>query len=203
MTTWASEVAICNGALNLLGAESIVAVSDSRFCDAYFDQARDECLAAYPWNFAVRRTDLGAPLAAGSEGYPVYEWTYGFSLPRGDNDFCLRVMDTKNGEPYRVEGKWLYANHNSVYITYIQRIESINEWSPHAKMTLSAKLASLIAYPITKSSTMFTNMHGLYMNLLADARQVDTQEGTPDEIRSDEILDARFGYYPHLSGNRY
>ena len=68
MADWSSDVAICNGALGLLGAERIVSFQDGTtqaiLCDLHYSQARDATMRAYPWNFAIARANLGAPLAS-------------------------------------------------------------------------------------------------------------------------------------------
>lgn len=197
---WSSDVQICNGALGLLGAERIVAIAGSdntrsKWCEVYYEQARDETVAGFPWNFATRRKDLGAALASTDADAPVYEWSYAFTLPRIDDDWCLRVIDTENGDPYRVEGKILYCDSSSIRIKYLRRIVAPGDMSDHCKGAIAAKLAMYLAYPLTKSSTMQEAMAQLYVGMIDDAHQTDTQEGTPEEIDSDEILAARYGYY--------
>ena len=193
--SWSGEVAICNAALSLLGANRIVALTDvskeAVLCNQFYAQARDATLRAYPWNFATRRADLGAPLASSDENYPEWGFTYGFTLP--SNPWCLRVLETENFEPYRVEGRTLYADVSSLKIRYIARIDSPEQFDESFKMALANNLAMLLAIPITKSDKMLASMTAMYNASIAQAQHVDTQEGTPDEIDSDELLDVRGG----------
>jgi hypothetical protein len=192
---WDSEVAICNGALALLGAESISSLADDAkqavLCNRWYEQLRDEVLRGYPWNFATRRANLGAPLASNDPRAPVWEWSHGFLLPTD----CLRVLETRDQVIFRVEAGVLYSNDSSVYIRYIARIESAAEYDAQFKNALAARLAMALAMPITKSQSMLDAMAALYDRALSDATNTDTQEGTPDEIDSDDLLHVRGGGY--------
>lgn len=194
---WSSEVAICNGALALVGAESFTAFSDASkqavLCNLFFEQCRDDVMRAFPWNFAIKRVDLGSPLASGDANAPVYEWSYGFVLPSSDSNYCLRVLDTENGEPHRVEGRYLYTNTSALKIKYIMRVVNPVLWDPQFKAALAANLAMMLAYPITKSLQAQQAMMNLYQGLLGAGYSVDSQEGTPEVIDSDELLNARYG----------
>ena len=149
-------------------------------------------MRAFPWNFAIARADLGAPLSSDDARAPAFEWTYGFLLPRGNDDYCLRVLDTENGEPYRVEGGVLMCNASSIKIKYIKRVTAAESWDAQFKAALAANLAMMLAMPITKSKAMLDAMGALYSGLIAEGYSVDTQEGTPEVIDSDEILNARY-----------
>ena len=50
--------------------------------------------------------------------------------------------------------------------------------------TISASLASDIAYPLIGSSTLAAQMYTIYQNKLKEARFVDATEGTPGAISS-------------------
>jgi len=59
MTDNAANIAACNQALNMLGAENITVGATTEqnyvYCASVFDDARDEILAAGRWNFAMKR----------------------------------------------------------------------------------------------------------------------------------------------------
>lgn len=194
---WASEVEVCNGALRLIGAESIFALTDTtkegQLCAQFYANTRDFVLRDYPWNFATRRALLNTPLAEGDPDYPVADgdWTYGFTLPVTPY-YCLRVLSTAGNEPYRVEGRTLYANVSSLYIKYTQRLTAVSAWDSQALLALCALLAAHLAQPITQSLSMMQNMRALYQDLYIRAQDTDSQEGTPDELDSDELVNIRY-----------
>ena len=59
MTSNAANIAVCNQSLGLLGATEITVggTTDQNhiYCTTFFDDARDEMLAAHRWNFAKKR----------------------------------------------------------------------------------------------------------------------------------------------------
>lgn len=201
--SWSGEVEICNGALSLLGAERITSLSDTSrqaiLCNLFYAQCRDATLRAYPWNFAVKRANLGAALAASDADAPVWGFVYGFTLPT--TPYCLRVLEVEGDEPYRVEGRILYSDSSSVKIRYIARVESPAQYDDLFKTTLSVAIAMQLAMAITKSKTTLDAMTSLYTYWLDQARTVDAQEGTPDEIDSDELIDVRGGGF--ISKSQY
>jgi len=56
------QVTICNLALARLGDSRIVTIGDAKpeaeYCSLFYNQTRDECLRAHPWNFATKRAAL-------------------------------------------------------------------------------------------------------------------------------------------------
>ena len=85
----------------------------------------------------------------------------------------------------------LLTDATTAYIKYIKRIIGPSDWSPLFKNAMAAHLAMLLAMPITKSASMMQAMAQLYEARLSEAYSVDTQEGTPDLIDSNEIIDVR------------
>ena len=59
MVSNAANVAVCNQSLGMLGAEEITVAGTTDqnhiYCTTFFDDARDEILAAARWNFAKKR----------------------------------------------------------------------------------------------------------------------------------------------------
>ena len=59
MTSNAANIAVCNQSLGLLGASEITVAGTTDqnhiYCTTFFDDARDEMLAAHRWNFAMKR----------------------------------------------------------------------------------------------------------------------------------------------------
>ncbi len=59
MTSNAANIAVCNQSLGMLGAEEITVAGTTDqnhiYCTTFFDDARDEILAAARWSFAFKR----------------------------------------------------------------------------------------------------------------------------------------------------
>ena len=58
----ASVVDICNGALNQLGASTILTLTEdsknARLCNARYTQVRDSVFRSHPWNCLQKRIQL-------------------------------------------------------------------------------------------------------------------------------------------------
>ena len=160
-----SKVDICNEALNLLGANTISSLSETSttavLCNRIYDTEVDYLLRQHNWNAAVQEANLAAVT-----GTPIVGWLYKFLMPT--DPYCLRVLnvyDTSDDDQnFQCRGRHIYCDTSAGDIIYIARIPDPDV-----------------------SESMFT----AYRNTLADAMAVDSQEGTPEELKSDHLLDAR------------
>jgi len=83
----ASTVDICNGALNQLGATTILSLTEdsknARLCNSRFTQVRDAVFRSHPWNCLQKRVELAADTTA-----PAWGFSYAYTLPAD----CLRLL---------------------------------------------------------------------------------------------------------------
>ena len=182
----ASVVDICNGALNQLGASTILSLTEdsknARLCNARYTQIRDSLFRSHPWNCLIKRVELARDTATPSWGF-----SYQFTLPAD----CLRVLTILNYDyDYKIEGRKVLANHGTVKIQYISRIEDPNQYDELLRETISAALAADIAYAVTSSNPTATNMYNLFQSKLKEDRFTDATEGyntNPDNGQADMI----------------
>ena len=84
-----SETDIANSALAEIGARRITSLSDDsdsvRVCKEQFNNIRDSLLESHPWNFAIKRLQLGKLATS-----PEFGFDNQFQLPSD----CLRVLGT-------------------------------------------------------------------------------------------------------------
>ena len=187
----ASVVDICNGALNQLGATTILSLTEdsknARLCNARYTQVRDAVFRQHPWNCLQKRSSLAKDTAT-----PAWGFTSQFTLPAD----CLRLLTIIDYDSnYKVEGRKILSNTSTMKILYISRITDPNEYDELLRETLSAALGSDIAYGITSSNPVAQNMYELFQNKLRDARFVDATEGqnnSPDLGMTDEIEASTF-----------
>lgn len=169
----ASVVDICNGALNQLGASTILSLTEdsknARLCNARYTQVRDSVFRSHPWNCLQKRVQLAADTDT-----PAWGFTKQYTLPAD----CLRLLTILDYDSdYKVEGRKILTDNSSVKILYIGRIEDPNEYDELLRETLSAALAADIAYAITSSNPLTANMYQLFKDKLKEARFVDSTEG--------------------------
>ena len=182
----ASVVDICNGALNQLGASTILSLTEdsknARLCNARYTQIRDSLFRSHPWNCLIKRVELARDTAT-----PTWGCSYQFTLPAD----CLRVLTILNYDyDYKIEGRKVLANHATVKIQYVARVEDPNQYDELLRETISAALAADIAYAVTSSNPTATNMYNLFQSKLKEARFTDATEGyntNPDNGQADVV----------------
>jgi hypothetical protein len=192
----ASVVDICNGALNQLGASTILTLTEdsknARLCNARYTQVRDSVFRSHPWNCLQKRVQLAADTDT-----PAWGFTKQYTLPSD----CLRVLTILDYDAdYKIEGRKILTDNSTMKILYISREEDPNQYDELLRETLSASLAADIAYAITSSNPTATNMFNLFQSKLKEARFVDSTEGqnlSPDKgmadvIGADTFINSRF-----------
>ena len=185
-----SEVQICNNALIKLGANTITSLSDdskaARLCNNVYSIMRDDMLRGHPWNFAITRTTL-AKLST----TPAFKYSYEYQLPSD----CLRVIGIKDtNAEYRIEGRKLLTDENSVSLIYIKRITDTSQFDANFANALAFKLASELAYAITNNATLASNLGQEAERLLRRAKMHDAQEDSMYVIQTDALTGARSGF---------
>ena len=184
----ASVVDICNGALNQLGATTILSLTEdsknARLCNSRFTQVRDGVFRSHPWNCLQKRVELAQDTAT-----PAWGFKYAFTLP-ADCLRLLRILDYDSN--YKVEGRKILSNTETMKILYIGRITDPNEYDELLRETLSSALSADIAFAVTSNNTTATNMYNLFQDKLKDARFVDSTEGqnVDQDLGMTDVIDA-------------
>jgi hypothetical protein len=190
----ATEVSICSNALRKLGDDPITSLTDdterARLCNALYEPARDACLRLHPWNFAITRATLSQLSST-----PNYEYSYQYALPT--DPYCLRVLSMEYEdyifriENSATEGRVLLTDESTAKILYVGKITDTAKFDSLFVDLLTAKLAAELAYPITNSVNLQTQMEKIYRDKLSETRSVDGQEGFTTDLVSDTFTDFR------------
>ena len=184
----ASTVEICNGALNQLGATTILSLTEdsknARLCNQRYTQVRDGVFRSHPWNCLQKRVELAADTTAPAWGFKV-----SFTLP-SDCLRLLRILDYESN--YKVEGRKILSNTSSMKILYVSRVTDANEYDELLRETLSAALGADIAFGVTSNNQTAQNMYQLFQDKLKDARFVDSTEGqnVEQDLGMTDVIDA-------------
>ncbi len=188
-----SEVDICNDALMLIGAESIIAIDPAddspraRLCARFYRKERDACLRAHPWKFAKIEKTLTA-LTTG----PVWRCEYAFQLP--NDPYCLRVLSTDLDDydlPWEIEGRTLVTDEDAVKILYIARILDVTQYDSLFCSALVARLSATLCVPIGPKS-MVLELWQLYQGKMQEAETIDSLEGRSIATVSDKLISVRY-----------
>ena len=182
----ASVVGICNGALNQLGATTILSLTEdsknARLCNARFSEVRDAVFRSHPWNCLQKRVEVSS-----STTTPAWGFKFQYDLP-GDCLRLLRILEYDSN--HKVEGRNILSNSETMKILYISRVTDPSQYDELLRETLSSALGADIAYAITSNNTTSQNMIASYQEKLRDARFVDSTEGynvNPDNGMTDVV----------------
>jgi hypothetical protein len=94
-------------------------------------------------------------------------------------------------ENVATHGRVLLTDEGTANIMYVARITNPTLFDSMFVDTLTAKLATDLAYPVTNSVQLQTQMQKLYEYKLSEARSVDGQEGFIDDLVSDTFTTFR------------
>jgi hypothetical protein len=178
----ASAVDICNSALNMIGASTILALNEDskagRICNQRYGFVRDSVFRAHPWNCLITRQILAPDAVA-----PSFTYAKQFTLPT--DPFCLRVLKLSDPEiKFEIEGRKLLCDESTINLIFVARVIDPNEYDQLLINTIESAIAADIAYALIGSTTLTATMHELYRKKLTEARFVDATEGNTTNTSS-------------------
>ena len=158
-----------------------------------YEFVRDAVFRSHPWNCLVRRASLARNTTA-----PTWGYEYAYNLPT--DPFSLRVLRLEKLDiDYKVEGRTIVSDEETMKIKYIARITDPNEYDTLLMETISARLAADTCYSITNSNSLVASMYSLYEAKLKEARFVDATEGMPGVegadlgvVQADTFINSRY-----------
>ncbi len=113
MTENAANIAVCNQSLGMLGADEIVINGTTQnhiYCTTFFDDARDEILAAHRWNFAKKRA------YALESTTPIFGWDNAFTKPT--DAIKVWAIEEAPDALWEVEASLILANEGSAALSW-------------------------------------------------------------------------------------
>jgi hypothetical protein len=192
----ASVVQICNSALNQLGAASITSLTDNsknaRLCNERYETVRDAVFRSHPWNSLIKRQQLAQDTTT-----PAWGFKHQFTLP--SDSLRVLAIDAYNSD-YKVEGRKILSNESAIRLIYVSTVTDPNEMDVLLRETISAGLASDIAYSITANLQVSGLMAEKYQAKLSEARHADASEGyntdprngQVDQVISEDFINSRY-----------
>lgn len=186
-----SIVDICNRALQKLGAERIISLSQdstsARACNLAYEAVRDAELRSHTWNFSIKRASLAADATA-----PVYGYDYAYTLPSD----CLRLLSNDHAEDFypnkwKVEGRKILSNADApLQIRYVSRVEDTTKYDAMFSEMLSCKLAMEMCEELTQSNSKRQLAAEEYKATMREARKMNAFENPPAEQEVDTWITA-------------
>lgn len=188
----ASEVDIANRALQKLGAERIVSLTqdseNARACNLSYPLIRDAELRNHPWNFAIKRAQLAADATA-----PAFGPANSYTLPSD----CLRLLPPDpsanfNTHDWQVEGRKILTDDAApLEIRYISRVTDTTQYDSLFIEALACALAQELCEQLTQSNSKAQIIRSDYMAAIRAARKQNAFENTSAEPPVDTWITCR------------
>lgn len=184
----ASEVSICNSALQKLGAARITSLTEdsrnARACNACYSEMRDAELRAHAWNFSKGRVVLAADTDA-----PPFDFDYAFTLPAD----CLRPLPPARTDlDWQIEGGQILTNDgDSINLVYVKQITDVGLMDPLFRDLVACRMAMQMCEEITQSNAKKPAIQDMYKMSAAAARKANAFERISDEPPDDTWDTAR------------
>lgn len=186
----ASQVQICNLALQRVGNRRITSLSDgtevANACAAAYDLAVEDVLSTCSWTTATFRAVLAQTTAT-----PAFGYDYQYQLPT-DPKF-LRIIEVYSTNPansvkYAIEGDKLLSDDSAVSIRYVGMVTSPDSFGPFVTKAVIAKLAIEIAYTSSATLGLMDRLKQDYRDILEECMSLDATQGSADVITVDGYL---------------
>lgn len=183
-----SQVDIANRALDLLGAESIVSLTEdseqARAINRCYNVILRSMLRKHIWNCAKKRVVL-APLAA----TPAFDYDYQFQLPSD----CLRPIFPNDVTDWSIEkGKVLLTNDGNVLnLLYIAMLDDPNDIDDCLVEVFAGEMAVKNCEKLTQSVSKRKEAKEELAKAWADARKANAFESIPNQQDFSSWVDAR------------
>lgn len=188
----ASIVGICNRALQKVGAQAIVSLSENtrnaRSLNRAYDSVRKAELENHSWSFAVKRASLPADAPS-----PDWGRANAFTLP---NDFIRLLPDYPErlygDEDFQIENGKIITNFSApLEIRYIADIVDPEMMTPLFREVLACKLAIEIAAEITQSSSISAEVADQYEKEIRKAKKQNAFQTKPAVAPDDTFISCR------------
>jgi len=174
-----SKTEICNKALTLVGANSIVSITDdsqnARILNRVYELSLKSILSEAPWVFALRRTLL-AQSADTLEWYDTNE-NYVYVKP---NEMIRAFRANDDDAIWRQHGEYIISDTNDLGLEYTYFLDTPSKYTTSFVEAFVDKLCSDIAFMVLNSKTVAQGFLEKYEEVsLAKALAENAQVGTP------------------------
>lgn len=185
----ATKITIANNALAMLGDDPISdfnegTVRASLVRDQY-ENVRDNCLRMLPWNCAIKRINMSPEVTA-----PLFGYAYQFVLP-SDWLRTLSISSKDDIVDFRMEGRKLLTDLQDLQLRYVYRNDDPSTYDAGLINVITYKLAEVLAYPITKSTTQAQFMEAKAREAYMIAKGVDAQEEVQPNWFDESLISRR------------
>lgn len=196
--TVSSDVEICNLALLRLGTNPITSLTDdgttaSNACLLVYDSTKKSLLRRHFWNFSMQRAALAADVTT-----PAFEFSYQYTLP---SDFLRLKEIEQQSSSYSIESGKLLTNQSApLNIIYVGDVEDVTRFDSLFVEALVLMIVVKIGPRIQGDGFNPAPFVQELQQVLLEAKMVDAQDSSPDQLKIDTFTKSRYGYTDGVVG---
>lgn len=184
-----SKVEICRRALLAIGNEGIISLDEekkaSEACDLLYEGILASMLEEHPWEFSMKRANLGNPLAE----KPVFGYDYQYILPSD----CKRVEETSPNIKHIIEdGKLLTDARPPLFIRYASASTDPKKFSALFVDAFVFRLAAELVEVIRGSDATTQRLLAQYNNAIRKAKAYSSMKGERVYSYPSAIVSAKY-----------
>jgi len=176
---WASETAVGNVALSLLGAGTISDIDSTtdpraKALSAFFDTARDHVLSLHDWAFA----DVVAQLTVDAVVSNTTPYDYAYDMPAAMiRMICLNAGSTEFTDmpyaPYLIRGSHIFCDYSPAWLRYTTQSGTVTNWPHWFGLAMATYLAYLAAPKLTENQQKQDKMERLFGGQIIESIRMD------------------------------
>lgn len=197
-----ADIDLTNQALRMLGEFGVTSFTEgtdlAESCNRIVATTLRALMVAHPWRFTMRKAMLAQVAEA-----PLTEWAYQHAMPP-EQIFIRAVRPAPKAPPadeWEIFENRILSNHATLYCDYQVQIDSAAwpAWFTNlARNALAADLAIAVGAGTTAADAFFRRAFGSPMEngsggLMRVARNLDSQQQTPQRIPTTPLVTARWG----------
>lgn len=203
----ATEISICSNALLRLGADPINSFDEgdtegsniqrARLASNLWPTVRRKVLRGHIWNCALKRALLSPDATA-----PAFGYSGRFQKP---SDWLRTVSvgrDPADRLDFVSEGNYLLSNEAALPLLYVFDNDNAATYDAALVSALEIEMAAAMCYPVTKSTSLATELQALAADAMQQARAMDGQDDPPQTMGDFPLQAGRFGGWGRIPGAR-
>lgn len=197
-----TDIDLTNQALRMLGEFGVTSFDEgtdlAETCNRIVATTLRALLVSHPWRFTMRKTMLAQVADA-----PLTEWAYQHAMP--PNSIFIRAVrpapKAPSADEWEIFENRILSNCAILYCDFQVEIDSAAwpAWFTNlARHALAADLAIAVGAGTTAADAFFRRAYGSPMEngsggLMRIARNLDSQQQTPQRIGTTPLITARWG----------
>lgn len=197
-----ADIDLTNQALRMLGEFGVTSFTEgtdlAETCNRIVATTLRALMVAHPWRFTMRKVMLAQVAET-----PLTEWAYQHAMPP-EQIFIRAVRPAPKAPPadeWEIFENRILSNHATLYCDYQVEIDSAAwpAWfTDLARNALAADLAIAVGAGTTAADAFFRRAFGSPMEngsggKMRVARNLDSQQQTPQRIPTTPLISARWG----------